>query len=371
MVMRASNRAVLGASILSLVAAGLQAQSVISAHSGTVNYFEGEVTIDGQSPPAKPGTFAEIKENKDIRTQMGRAEVLLTPGTMLRVGENSDLRMVSNKLADTKLAFLAGSAILNQVEVVPFNAVSISYQDYVVTFPKKGVYRFDSEPAQLRVYTGEAVVTHGTSSVHLRDGREMAFTPALVSEKFDSKTGDSLYRWAKHRSEAIAVANISAARNAGSAFAGSNGSWYYNPYYSMYTYLPGGRGMLCDPFSVAICYYNPISIYNYFYPPVRTYNGYNNGYNGGGGGWSPSYNSSGYYPTSSGTSSVLANASSTSSASHSSAPSVSAGAGSSGGYSSGGFSGGGAGGAGGGFAGGGGGGGGASHGGGSAGGHGR
>jgi hypothetical protein len=188
-----------------------------------------------------------------------------------------------------------------------------------------------------------------------------------VSEKFDPKTGDSLYRWAKHRSEAIAVANISAARNAGSAFAGSNGSWYYNPYYSMYTYLPGGRGMLCDPFSTLICYYNPISIYNYFYPPVRTYNGYN----GGGGGWSPSYNSSGYYPTSSGTSSVLANASSTSGAAHSSAPSVSAGAGSSGGYSSGGFSGGGAGSAGGGFAGGGGGGGGASHGGGSAGGHGR
>ena len=64
----------------------------------------------------------------------------------------------------------------------------------------------------------------------------------MVSEKFDSRTGDALYRWAKRRSEYIAVANLSAAKRMGSGYA-SNGSssWYYNPYYGMYTFIPGGR----------------------------------------------------------------------------------------------------------------------------------
>jgi hypothetical protein len=370
--MRAFDRAVIAASILSLASAGLNAQSVISAHSGVVNYFEGEVTVNGQAPPSKPGTFAEIKENKEITTQMGRAEVLLTPGAMLRVGENSSLRMVSNKLADTKLDFLSGSAILDQLEVAPFNSVSISYQDYVVAFPKKGVYRFDSEPAQLKVYSGDAVVTHGAESVHLTAGHEMAFTPALVSERFDPKSGDALYRWAKHRSEALAVANLSAARNAGSSFFGNSGSWYYNPYYSMYTYLPGGRGMLCDPFSMGICYYSPLGSYYYFNQPYRNYNygnaGNYSGYTGGGGGGSAAYNSSGYYPTSSGTSSTLAGAAASSSSAARSGSSSTGSSGSTGGFSSGGFSGGSSGG----FSGGGaGGGGGVSHGGGSSGGRGR
>ena len=35
--------------------------------------------------------------------------------------------------------------------------------DYAVRILKKGLYRFDSEPAQLRVYDGEAQVESGGS----------------------------------------------------------------------------------------------------------------------------------------------------------------------------------------------------------------
>jgi hypothetical protein len=363
--MRTAAYVAVAASALALSTSGLFAQSVISAHSGVLNHYIGEVTIDGKAPIAKAGTFAEVKENQELQTQVGRAELLLTPGVFLRAGENSSIRMDSNKLANTKLSFLKGSAILDFVEVAAGNSVTISYQDYAVTFVKKGIYRFDSEPAELRVYSGEAVVTHGSNSVHLKDGRALPFTPALVAEKFDNRNGDELYRWAKKRSEYIAVANLSAARRASNGYtSNSTSSWSYNPYYGMYTFIPGS-GMLCDPFAAYACYYSRGAAWRYYYPPV-------NSGGGGGGGYNSAYNSSGYFPNSGGYSSTTSTYSSNAST-YSAAPSVSPSSGSySSGASSGGFSGGGASsGGGGGFSGGGGGGGGASHGGGSAGGHGK
>jgi hypothetical protein len=362
--MRTTRPLALAASTL-MSAFGLYGQSVISAHSGTLHFYEGDVTIDGQAPHQKAGTFSEVKEKQELDTQVGRAEVLLTPGAFLRMGENSGIRMVSNKLVDTRIGFVKGSAILDLVEVVKDNSVKMNYQDYDVTFLKKGIYRFDSEPAEFKVYTGEAVVTHAGTSVTLKDGRALPFTPALVSEKFDNHTGDALYRWAKRRSENLAVANLSAARKAGSSYApnGTPGSWTFNPYYSMYTFLPA-NGILCDPFAFYACYYSGNSAWRYYYQPT-----YNNKYYGGGGGGNSrgSYNSAGYYPTSMGTSSTLSSYSSAPSYSGPSVGASSAVSSSSGGFSSAGASSTG----GGGFSGGGGGGGGASHGGGSAGGHGK
>ena len=372
--MRTSHIAVVAASALALAGSGLYAQSVISAHSGVLHHFEGDVTVDGKAPQPKSGTFADVKEKQELQTQIGRAEVLLTPGVFLRLGENSGIRMVSTKLADTQVAFLGGSAIVDFVDVIKGNTVQISYQDYEVSFLKKGIYRFDGQPAEFKVYTGEAVISHGGNTVHVKDGRGVPFTPALVTEKFDSKTGDELYRWAKRRSEYIAVANLSAAKqmSSGSNTAGISG-WYFNPYYSMFTFVPG-TGIMCDPFAMYACYYSPWSAWRYY----NNYPYYNN-YNYGGGGFSSAsnHNSYGYYPTSIGTSSTLSTYSGNSGYSgYSTGPSVSSGNSSSGvsaASSGGGFSGGGGGG---GFSGGGGGGGGGGHaggggGGGSAGGHGR
>ena len=324
--MRTPNFVVVAASALAMSSVGVYGQSVISAHSGVLHYSEGDVTIAGDVPHQKPGTFAEVKEKQELATQMGRAEVLLTPGAFLRLGENSAIRMDSNKLIDTQVAFLKGSAIVDFVEVTKDNPVKIAYQDYQVTFLKKGIYRFDSEPAELKVYSGEAVVTHGSTSVHLHDGRSLPFTPALVSDKFDNRTGDALYRWAKRRSEYIAVANLSAARQMGSgagyASTGSS-SWSFNPYYSMYTFIPGS-GIICDPFAIYSCYYSPGSAWRYYN------NILNNGYSTGGGysTVTSNHSSAGYYPTSIGTSSTLSSYSGTSS--YSAGPSVSSGTSSSG-----------------------------------------
>src|SRR5689334_14600218 len=84
------------------------AQAVISAHSGVVHFSEGSVFIDDQPLDQKVGTFPNIKEGSTLRTEKGRAEILLTPGIFLRLDENSSIRMRSNSLEDTRVEFIRG-----------------------------------------------------------------------------------------------------------------------------------------------------------------------------------------------------------------------------------------------------------------------
>ncbi len=86
------------------------AQSVISAHSGVVDYIEGDVSIDGTAIHPKFAEFPDVKAGQLVATAEGRAEILLTPGVFLRMAENTSVRMLSNALADTRLEVVSGSA---------------------------------------------------------------------------------------------------------------------------------------------------------------------------------------------------------------------------------------------------------------------
>src|SRR5580698_5839344 len=97
---------------LAMTVAVCSAQSVTSAHSGTLHYFEGDVAIDGAQVQSKVGRFSEIKEQSVLRTAQGRAEVLLTPGVFLRVGENSAIKMLDNRLISTRVELLSGTAMV-------------------------------------------------------------------------------------------------------------------------------------------------------------------------------------------------------------------------------------------------------------------
>ena len=75
--------------LLGLSSFAALAQSVISAKSGLIHYVEGRVLLAGEPVESHLGTFPDIKENAQLRTEEGRAEVLLTPGVVLRIGESS------------------------------------------------------------------------------------------------------------------------------------------------------------------------------------------------------------------------------------------------------------------------------------------
>src|SRR3954452_2011975 len=87
-------------------AALLASASGAVARPGTVNYAEGQVTLDGQSIGAKGLGSTEVSPGHVLQTDRGKAEMLLTPGAFLRLGENSSVRMVSPSLTETRVELL-------------------------------------------------------------------------------------------------------------------------------------------------------------------------------------------------------------------------------------------------------------------------
>jgi hypothetical protein len=240
------------------------AQLAISAKSGMIHQVEGRVFIADQMVESKFGSFPELKENATLRTEEGRAEVLLTPGVFLRVGENSSIRMITNRLIDTRLEFVSGSVVVEADDILKDNAVTIVYNDHSVRLLKKGLYRFDSDPAQLRVYDGEAQVDAGGKTLLVKDGKLLSFDGEMALEKFDKSASDALNRWSRRRAEYISMANVSAAkslRDYGGVY--DRSAWMWNPYFGMFTFVPF-RGSYYSPYGYR--FWSPVEVIQVYAP---------------------------------------------------------------------------------------------------------
>lgn len=294
------------ASVVLVPSTALFGQSVISARSGLIHYVEGQVTVDGKTVELKYSQFPDVRDGQVLKTEEGRAEVLLTPGVFLRVAENSSFRMVSNRLSDTKVEALGGALMVEHGEIVKENQVTLLYKDRTISFLKSGLYRIDAENGQLKVYQGEARVVAPEQSLSVKAAHEIQLEAAvLTAMKFDAKLDDEFYRWASRRASYIAMANVSAAKriyDSGFYNSSRTGLWSWNPWFGMFTYVPFGN-MWYSPFGYG--FYTP-SLINQFYAYYPGYygagHGYGSGYYGGGGGGSSSatrgrFNSASSYST--------------------------------------------------------------------------
>jgi hypothetical protein len=229
-----------------------------------VNHIEGQVLLDGKVVEPKFGEFPQINNEQTLSTEEGRVEVLLTPGAFLRMAEGSSFKMLSNKLSDTALEILSGSAMIEIDELLKDNAITLHFKGATVSLVKQGLYRFDADYSRLRIYDGEAEVTFSGHNLAARKGKQVVFGDTMVASNFDTKVTDPFSRWASRRAEYISVANVSAARNAstnGLLGYGTTGTWAYNPWFGLYTFLPGiGYGYspygwgLYSPYTVGYAY---------------------------------------------------------------------------------------------------------------------
>jgi hypothetical protein len=285
--------------LLAAAAVAAPAQMVVSAHSGTVHYSEGAVSIDGAQVKSQPGHFDQIKEQSVLRTAQGRAEILLTPGVFFRVGANSAVKLLDNRLESTRVELLSGSATLEtdtalQGDKYKHAPVTIVFKSYEIQPIKDGLLEITSDPAQVLVFKGDASVSSGDNHVTVKDGHEVFLTAALATEKFDEKSvADDNYLWARDRSAEISAANLSSARtianNSGYGFSGLGGGygypywasglwgasmygggWYYNPLLGMFTYLPLA-GYAFSPFGYG--FYSPVIVNSVYTPALRTWSG--------------------------------------------------------------------------------------------------
>lgn len=291
------------------------AQPVISAKSGVVDYIDGAVFLGSQQLQYSPTHFTDIKENEILSTKDGRAEVLLTPGVILRLGENSSIKMITNRLIDTRLELLTGSASVEADQIAKDNGVTIACKGGQVSLVKAGIYRFDADPGQVRVYKGEAQVASNGNTTVVGGGKMMMLTGTEASvTKFDENETDSLDNWSHRRGEYMAMANASAAKSLTSSGALSSlgwglggpctGAWGFNQWYGMMTYIPCS-GMFVSPWGYQ--FWSPYTVMRAYYPGM--YGGWRGGqYGGGGGGYTAGFPYSTAARTSGGYSGVMASA---------------------------------------------------------------
>jgi hypothetical protein len=221
------------------------AQDVVSASSGVLQYFEGMVALDNKPIEHKAAVFPNLNNGSTICTKKGRAELLLTPGIYLRIDENSCLRMVSNSLTDTRLNMTEGSAIFDNLNASPNDAVLLIHEGSEVRFPRPGVYRIDSDVGELQVYSGEARVTHHRVSTTVDSSHLYYFALELTTNKLGDGAMDEFYDWAHNRSDVIANQNQLASAeqdDAQNADPGSTGTFAVPPLYSLPSYAAPSLG---------------------------------------------------------------------------------------------------------------------------------
>ncbi len=271
----------LGLAILavgSLSVSAIHAQQVVSAHAGVVHYVEGQVFVDNQPVQQKFAQFPDLREGGELRTEDGRAEILLTPGAFLRVSENSSVRMLARQLSDTRFEVLTGSVMVECDDVPKGVSLTVVYRGQNIHLEKQGLYRVDTNPPQFRVYDGRAVIQSGSNQLTLKRGKEASLDGAgevLLAEKFNPKLGDSFYEWNTTRSGYIATANVSAAQTLATNGTRWSSGWYWDPWFGSYTFVPGA-GIGYSPFGWN--FWSPAWVI--YAPPV--YYGYPRGYNGPG-----------------------------------------------------------------------------------------
>jgi hypothetical protein len=189
------------------VALPVDAQSVISAHSGVVHFFEGTVLLGDQPLRPNLGRYPTVREGAELRTADGRAEVLLTPGVFLRMNDHTAICMVASDLADTRVELLTGSIMVESGEPNPGTSVTLVYQGWGVHLLGQGTYRFDADPPRLWVRRGEVEVFAGGGGqpVTVEAGMSLPFTDVLVPDQSIGEPDDSLRDWTAGRSQSISA----------------------------------------------------------------------------------------------------------------------------------------------------------------------
>jgi hypothetical protein len=184
------------------------AQSVISARSGLIHFSEGDVYVAGQRLEMHEGRFENIPDGAEIRTEQGRAEIMLNPGVFLRIGEHSSARILASDILNTRLELLSGSASIDCTQGGPGPSLTLVAGQRDLHFLNQGLYRIDAEPPIVLVRTGRAEVASGDQQpVAVEQGMSLRLQAAAGPEPLPQDQKDSLSDWSIARRQSIAAEN--------------------------------------------------------------------------------------------------------------------------------------------------------------------
>jgi hypothetical protein len=234
---------------------------------GTVNYLEGQATVNGQPLTSQSIGTAVVESGQTLDTQNGKVEVLLTPGVFLRLRENSEARMVSSGLADVEVALARGEAAVEADYWSKDNRLRIDENQTRVDILKKGLYVLNAGQPFVQVLDGKANVIFEEQSVNAGKDREVIVDSAgrLKAQDFNNKAvkETALVRWSSLRSQYEAQANLDAARTVVINNGWYGPGWYWGPAFGYWSFLPA-NGFLYSPFGWG--FYSPPYVYSYAGP---------------------------------------------------------------------------------------------------------
>jgi hypothetical protein len=214
-----------------------------AALPGALNYVEGQVHIGEETLDNSLIGSITLDPGQSLRTEKGKAEILLTPGAFLRVGDGSTVQMVSESPMSTAVALAKGQATVEVAAKYKHVVLTVDEGGTTTRLLKDGLYEFDADHGQVLVYKGEALVQVGDQTVKVKSGHELDLTqkgePRTIA--FDKKLFENsdLVQFSGYRSEYLAEANADAARSYYSNAGWHGPDWYWDPAYWTYTWIPG------------------------------------------------------------------------------------------------------------------------------------
>ncbi len=185
-------------------------QMAVSARAGLIHHAEGEIRIDGEAFAPKAAEFTQLAAGQSLRTEDGRAELLLTLQGFARSGRRTEVRLLSDDIADAKLRLIDGSVVIDFRRASSNKeGMTLAYGDAAMELARKGLYRLDAAPGRpprLRVYKGRAVVRsgHGSRTVTKTKALELGGGPLAQPKRFDPDFQDELDKWNAYRSRVTA-----------------------------------------------------------------------------------------------------------------------------------------------------------------------
>jgi len=197
--------------LLLLSAGSAYAQSVISVRPGLIRHTEGRVVIvDAEDVEPDHGQARHLEVRQVLRSENGRAEIMLDQKALLRLAAASEIVMLRADLADVQVRLERGSALMDVRGKPEDRKISILAGDASVTWRSKGLYRIDVSsggPPRLRVFHGVAVASiEGVDyEVPAKQSLPLSAAGEPRLSKFDRSEKDAFDRWSQERATYIAL----------------------------------------------------------------------------------------------------------------------------------------------------------------------
>jgi hypothetical protein len=182
--------------LVALFVGSVAAQPLIPAKGGLVSYAD-EAYLDDKSIDISPSHLTFVKYSSVVRTAGGRAEVILGACAVIWLGENSSFRMGAMEANHQSIDVLAGSLVI--ATGAGDSNPTIRFKGFRVDLKRKGAYRFDVQPPEMKVMSGKAVVRTSDQVASVTGGRFFAPDAPVAGGKIDTQRKDALEVWSDER----------------------------------------------------------------------------------------------------------------------------------------------------------------------------